>query len=142
MRRYGESKQHYQQKERIGALLREKGFNVWVDCYPIDCQTEKGKRTYWPDVYAENFSMLQPYDGQVIAGQKGTRRIVVEVQGFKGHKSKAAFESDRLRIADIRSSHGQDIESFNVTLGRRKAAMDIRNWSDDDILQELRIENS
>src|SRR4030095_5340992 len=98
MKRFGEAKQHYQQKERIGALLREKGFNVWVDCYPIDCQTEKGPRTYWPDVYAENFCFypLFPNTPATISIgtklQSGGRRIIVEVQGFKGHKSKAAFQ--------------------------------------------------
>jgi hypothetical protein len=54
MKRYGESSQHEKAKERIGEILRNQGWRVWVDCYAFECETAKGPRTYWPDVYAES----------------------------------------------------------------------------------------
>ena len=139
MRRYGESRQHEKAKERIGQLLRQAGFNVWVDTHPFECQTEKGPRTYWPDVYATNFCMLDSHESKDVAGQKGARRIMVEVSGFKGHKSKSAYFSDRARLQDIRSNHGP-IDYYEVRLGSSRH-MDVRSWSEADILEHLQIDS-
>jgi hypothetical protein len=146
MRRFGESRQHEAAKEKVANALRDKGFRVYIDSYPFSCQTEKGPRTYWPDVYAQNYSSLECRQGKIYKlddtdggsrVQSGGRRIIVEVQGFKGHKSKAAFQADGLRIADIRNSYGNDIEYYTVYLNKRIGPLDIRRWTMDDIVEHL-----
>jgi hypothetical protein len=128
LKRYGESKAHEKAKEKVAHVLREAGWTTYVDCYSFGCQTDRGTRTYWPDIYAER--------GDI---QTGGRRIIVEVQGFKGHQSKAAFAADRLRIQDIHSSHGTDIEFFEVHLNRRIGPLDIRSWTVEDICEHLNL---
>jgi hypothetical protein len=160
LRRFGESKAHEKAKDKIADVLRDRGFTCFVDSYPFECQTDKGERTYWPDVYAQNFCTLY-YTSEKSASisqgvprglvqsnrrnaeiQRCGRRIIVEIQGFKGHKSKAAFHGDRLRIQDIRDSHGSDIECFQVHLNSRIGPLDIRSWTRLDIEEFLNIADS
>ena len=150
MRRYGESIVHEKAKEKVANALRDKGFTVHIDSYPFECQTEKGPRTYWPDVYAQNFCQFPAHPNTKRQDntrrcnklQSSGRRIIVEVQGFAGHKSKAAFQADRLRISDIRSSHGTDIEHYEVHLNSRIGPLDIRSWTVADIEEHLRLGSS
>ncbi len=141
MRRYGESLAHEKAKEKVANALRDKGFTVHIDSYPLECKTEKGPRTYWPDVYAENFCFIGTVSVRHGDSKNthGARRIIVEVQGPGSHHSKAAFAADRLRIQDIRDSHGSDIECFQVHLNRRIGPMDIRTWTRLDIAEHLNL---
>jgi hypothetical protein len=136
MRRYGESTQHERGKERVGNILRAQGWRVWIDTYSFECQTDKGPRTYWPDVYAESeafevYRRSDLYQNQSRLGEKppGARRIIVEIQGKGGHNTKLARSLDDGRLQDIRQSHGPDIEYFEL--------FNIRGWSDQDIREEL-----
>ena len=141
MRRYGESKAHEKQKERIAQILREHGWQVWTE-YPFSCSTEKGPRTYYADVYAQNYSSLdwqlplRRGDSRPAHIQDGSRRVILEVQGTKGHNTKLAHTNDRLRIADIRAAAGP-IEYKELFFKTRKSPNDIRNWSEADIAEEL-----
>jgi hypothetical protein len=141
MRRQGESRAHEQAKEKVANALRDKGFIVYIDSYPLSCQTEKGERTYWPDIYAENFCLFGSRGNRLLDDGRsvGARRIIVEVQGFTGHQSKAAYSHDLARLRDIRESHGSDIETYAVYLNRRIGPLDIRRWTVDDIEEHLNI---
>jgi hypothetical protein len=143
MRRWGESSQHEKQKERIGKILEAKGWRVSIDSQPFTCNTDKGERTYWPDVYAQNYELMGLARGDATmekkaASENGARRIIVEVQGPKGHNTKLAHGSDTQRYADIKAQYGE-IEYFEVYLKSKKSPNDIRNWTEQDICEELRL---
>jgi hypothetical protein len=143
LRRYGESKVHEKAKDKVANALRDKGFTVYIDSYPFECKTEKGDRIYWPDVYAESPEYVRRRDSKVVEKAEhtmegGGRRIIVEVQGFKGHKSKHAYNDDRCRIQDIQASHGP-IEYYEVHLNHRLGPLDIRQWSVGDICEHLNL---
>ena len=144
MRRYGESKAHEKAKEQVANALRNKGFTVYIDSYPFECHTQKGPRTYWPDVYGQNYCSLDRNradsgrcNEQDAPIQSGCRRIIVEIQGPKGHNTKLASSLDSGRLTDIRENHGSDIEYYEVFLKSKKSPNDIRNWSQADIEEEL-----
>ena len=162
MRRYGESKAHDKQKERIAEILRGYGWEASTE-YPFEIPGHK--YPYWADVYAQNFcSVIYPRavtkSGANVYAQnfsiphwaavrngvlqhdslsQGARRIVLEVEGKRGHNSKAARDNNDLRVRDIRASHGKNIEYFEVYLRRKKSINDIRNWTAKDIAEELRL---
>jgi hypothetical protein len=150
LRRYGESKAHEAAKIRIGEILSAQGWKVYVDSYSFECETAKGPRTYWPDVYAESpeyqtMGSAQYYQTKRLGAaalQRRGRRIIVEIQGKGGHNTKLAFNSDRLRIQDIWESHGFDIEYYDLTVRKKGSVLDIRNWSDQDIREELGLDSS
>lgn len=136
MRRYGESKTHEKAKERIGEILSAQGWKVWVDTYAFECETAKGPRTYWPDVYAESPEYSDPLLGGAGHGvaKTGARRIIVEVQGSKGkgnHSTKIHRGKDKNRMDDIWACHGFDIIYYPLHLWAIKGA------SDEDIREEL-----
>lgn len=164
MRRYGESKAHDKQKERIAEILRGYGWEAsteypfeipghkypyWADVYAQNfCEVRslrhKEQGVYWSDIHAQSFTVphwaavrnrLLQHDSL----SKGARRIVLEIQGPKGHNSKLAKTNDDLRIIEIRKEHGEDIEYREVYLKTKKSPNDIRNWSDEDISKELRL---
>jgi hypothetical protein len=137
LKRYGESSQHEKAKNRIGAILSAQGWKVYVDCYAFECETAKGPRTYWPDVYATSPEYNETDGPGETALQKRGRRVIVEIQGKGGHNTKLAQGLDLNRLDDIWSCHGYDIECFSFYLGKKKSTLDIRNWSDQDIREEL-----
>lgn len=149
MRRYGESEAHERQKERVGRIIAAKGWEVYVDCKEFKCETAKGERTYWPDIYAQNYCSLDTRRANTdrlygsSAGGKSLqadgRRIIVEIQGKGGHNTKLAFNSDKLRVQDIRQSHGGDIAYKDLQCRNTKSPLDIRNWTDEEIAEELGI---
>jgi hypothetical protein len=138
MRRYGESKAHEKAKDKIANVLRSYGFETFIE-YPFECKTNKGPRTYYGDVYAQNFCILSWVTEVATTDKMGARRIIVEVESTGHHNTKAAFNHDKLRLQDIRKSHGSDIEYYVFTARRKKSPLDVRNWSDEEITKELRI---
>jgi len=159
LRRYGESKAHEKAKERVGEILRAGGYQVWIDTYSFECKTPKGPRTYWPDVYAESADYQAIKKQRTTQGSAdvygenrkyrqyasskarhtirrarpaGARRIIVEIQGFKGHNSTT---KDQNRIADIRAHYGHDIEYVPLLL----SAVQSRTTDDELIKEELGI---
>ena len=140
MRRYGESKAHDEQKERIAKILRDRGWAASTE-YPFEIPGHK--YPYWADVYAQNFNIpyWAPARSNVLYPNrlsKGARRAILEIQGPKGHNTKLARTLDDLRIEDICNAYG-DIEYFEVFLNKRNSPNDIRNWTTEDIAEELRL---
>jgi hypothetical protein len=124
LRRYGESKAHEAAKIRIGEILSAQGWKVYVDCYAFECETAKGPRTYWPDIYAESPEYRATPMATPRTQKTRARRIVVEIQGFKAHGSKITKGKDDNRIQDIWESHGFDIEYYPVWLWAIRKAPD------------------
>jgi very-short-patch-repair endonuclease len=113
-----ESPQHERGKLRLCKILGdhkfraecEKRFPCFVELGALRCR-------YQVDVYAT----------------RAERRIIVEVDGYQGHKTTYAYTKDQLRIKRIRERYGQDIEAYRFTLGR------LSKWTDKEIAEELRL---
>lgn len=151
MRRFGESKQHDQQKERIGQAAKEKGWNVEIDTKEFKIPGKE--KPYIADVYGENFSAINYTiggihrqllgDGGRLKGipeyARGMRRFVIELQGFEGHNTRLAYQLDQIRIGQIREFYGSDIEYFEFYLRSNRSANDVRNYSKEDIQEHLKL---
>ena len=116
----GESFPHFRHKLRIAKIFYSKGWHPTVErrmpC-SLDCLTRTIQLRYRADVFA----------------WKGTRRIIAEIDGFRGHKSRQAHHSDLLRTVRIRERYGKEIEVYRFSLKR------LNKWSDKEIAEEMKL---
>ena len=113
-----ESDRHYREKLRLRKIFRDRGFKTKVE-RRLPCFVELGQFTvkYRADVFAT----------------KGQRKIIAEVDGYKGHKSQRAINLQCLRLRRIRETYGTKIEEYRFTLKR------LTKWSDQEIAEEMRL---
>lgn len=113
-----ESPRHLAGKLRLCEIFRNRGFTAEVE-RPMHCYVELGNFTckYRVDVFAT----------------RGHRKIIAEVDGWLGHKTKQAHILQRLRLRRIRENYGSEIEEFRFTLKRLAA------WTNKEIEKEMRL---
>ena len=103
---------------RLYQIFRDRGFEAKVErrCH---CYVELGDFTvkYRTDVFAT----------------KGSRQIIAEVDGYKGHKSKLSKTLQTLRLRRIRETYGSEIEEYRFTLKR------LGKWTNQEIAEEMRL---
>ena len=107
LRRYGESKVHEKQKRSLPTSSEVEALRASLT---LKSSMQNRKRTAYLlarrlrpkllrcDIWTKATNMIIKQEA---------RRIILEVQGFQGHQSKAAFQADRIRIQDIRDSSWQ-----------------------------------
>ena len=111
-----ESPQHLRGKLRLCQIFRDHQFRAECEKrFPCFVELGEMRCRYQVDVYAT----------------RAARRIIVEVDGWQGHKTTQAFIKDQLRIRRIKEEYGQDIEVYRFTLRR------LSKWSDEEIAQEM-----
>lgn len=115
-----ESDRHYREKHRLCGIFIRCGWNAVVE-KRLPCllkNTTGSKRLrYRADCYAS----------------KGRRRIIAEVDGYKGHKTTMAHNAAKFRLQCIRERYGKNIEEYRFTLKR------LSKWTDEEIAQEMRL---
>lgn len=113
-----ESERHLREKRRLCKIFRSRGFKATTE-RRFPCFVELGSFTvrYRADCFAT----------------KGDRKIIAEVDGYKGHKSQLAKALQELRLRRIRENYGRDIEEYRFTLKRLSA------WNDSEIAEEMRL---
>src|SRR5262245_58110300 len=117
-RKIEESLRHLAGKLRLCEIFRNRGFKAKIE-QPMKCYVELCKFTckYRVDVFAT----------------RGTRKIIAEVDGYLGHKTKQAIMLQKLRLRRIRENYGREIEEFRFTLKRLSA------WTNEEIEKEMRL---
>lgn len=113
-----ESPRHLAGKLRLCKIFRDRGFKAEVE-RPMHCYVELGQFTvkYRVDVFAT----------------RGKRKIIAEVDGWLGHKTKQAKSLQDLRLRRIRETYGREIEEYRFTLKRLAA------WTNQEIEEEMRL---
>jgi hypothetical protein len=94
IRRYGESEAHTKAKYRIGEILHNKGWQVWIDEYTFKCQTAKGERNYTPDVYAESPDYQSQGLHRQVRHGNSERQAMAEAEEKRGNRILQAESSD------------------------------------------------
>lgn len=113
-----ESPQHERGKLRLCKIFEHCGFRTECEKrFPCFVELGKIRYRYQVDVYAT----------------RAARRIIVEIDGYKGHKTTYAYTKDQLRIRRIRERYGTDIETYRFTLGR------LSKWTDQEIATEMKL---
>lgn len=113
-----ESDRHLWGKLRLCQIFRSAGFEAETE-RRFPCYIELGDFTveYRADVYATG-------EG---------RKIIAEVDGYKGHKSQRAVMLQKLRARRIRETYGQEIEIHRFTFKR------LAKWTKQEIAEEMRL---
>lgn len=88
-----ESKQHQKAKERLLNIVRDIGMQAEYEINLGTTETPLGKRNYTADIFAF----------WTHARTGTTKKIVFEVDGFKGHNSKRQIARDKVRSDGLRS---------------------------------------
>lgn len=113
-----ESDRHLTGKRRICKIFRDRGFKATTE-QRFPCYVELG-------------DFIVKYRADVFAHGKG-RKIIAEVDGYKGHKTARSRILQELRLRRIRETYGQKIEEYRFTLKRLSA------WNDREIAEEMRL---
>jgi hypothetical protein len=115
-----ESERHYKQKIRISKIFVRHGWTATVEKrlpYLLVGLRETFRIRYRADIFAV----------------KGDRKIICEVDGYKGHKSSQAKNLQTLRLRRIREKYGSGIEEYRFTLQR------LSKWNDKEIAEEMEL---
>lgn len=125
-----ESPAHIRAKERIKAVLEEDGWQVTLE-KELPSITTAGQRNYIADVYAEyafttTRLIMAGVSPQVI------HRLIVEVDGKRGHRGKIAAAKQTLRDTTFRQNGVLTVRFNTKDIIGRKAI------SDSDIIREVR----
>lgn len=91
------SERHIRYKSRVASICRRYGYTVWGDRGDeIAIQRDGGKPDFYIDVTAVS----------------GSRILIIEIDGYKGHKTKRAILKDSHRFAEIKEKLNGKPEVF------------------------------
>lgn len=116
---YNESQRHKRYKQRVARILRSSGYLVAGDG-EVDDEFCVFRSADLPPYYLD------------LCASNGKRVLAVEIDGYRGHKTRRASVKDMWRTADIKSLV-KDIEVF------RFAFWQLKGMDDATIAEELQI---
>lgn len=95
---FNESEQHKRFKRKMANLLRDHGYTVFGDIEDDEVQVWRGenKTPYFVDVCACNASGI----------------LCIEIDGFKGHKSRYSIRKDKSRLNYIQQKFNAKVHRF------------------------------